>query len=214
MIQLTGRGLVISSEDEVGRLAETFAQSHCVKLEGLLEPSLLQFVSRAVETAPFERRVHEGLNPPAVDMCLADEALLRHLLFVFNDEGFFNFIDHVTGCGSIGSFFGNVYRIEPETDQYDSWHNDLGDDRLIALSLNLSPAGYTGGVLQIRDVHTKLLLHEAANTRFGDAIAFRLDKDLQHRVSEVGAGPPRTAFAGWFHRNRCYVEAMKARRPV
>ena len=55
----------------------------------------------------------------------------------------------------------------------DSWHDDDGDGRMVALSLNLSTNGYRGGVLQIRDKQSGEILHEVANTGFGDAIVFR-----------------------------------------
>jgi hypothetical protein len=37
------------------------------------------------------------------------------------------------------------------------------------------------------------------NTGFGDAILFRISKDLEHRVTEVVGEVAKTAYAGWFY---------------
>ena len=64
MIQLTGNGLVASDQDEVARLAETFARVHCVKLERFLDEAILQRLTAAVEHATFVPRVHDEIDPP------------------------------------------------------------------------------------------------------------------------------------------------------
>lgn len=42
------------------------------------------------------------------------------------------------------------------------------------------------------------ILTELENTGFGDAILFRVDKNLEHRVSELQGSAAKTALAGWF----------------
>jgi hypothetical protein len=36
------------------------------------------------------------------------------------------------------------------------------------------------------------------NTGFGDVLLFRISKDLEHRVTPIMEGVPKTACAGWF----------------
>jgi hypothetical protein len=90
----------------------------------------------------------------------------------------------------------------------DDWHDDTSDGRLLAMSINLSPRGYQGGVFQMRESKSHWTLMEIANTGLGDALLFRVSSDLQHRVTEVQTGEPRTAFAGWFHSTK---ESMRER---
>ena len=54
----------------------------------------------------------------------------------------------------------------------------LAKSRVVGMSLNLSREVYSGGVLQIRNRESEALISEAANTGSGDAVIFRLSRDL------------------------------------
>jgi hypothetical protein len=73
-----------------------------------------------------------------------------------------------------------------------------GDGRVVAVSINLSTGVYGGGVLRIRKVGSQQILSEAHNTGFGDALIFRVDPSLEHRITPVEGDVPKTAMAGWF----------------
>lgn len=42
------------------------------------------------------------------------------------------------------------------------------------------------------------IIQEIHNTGYGDALLFRISKQLMHRVQEVIGDIPKIAFAGWF----------------
>ena len=123
---------------------------------------------------------------------------LASLLLAANDSRLFSFVSEVTGCGAIGCFDGRVYRLDPAQGHGDSWHSDVGDNRLVAMSVNLTPERYEGGVLQIRDEPSGEVTAEVGETALGDAMIFRIAERLRHRVSQVKGDVPRIAFAGWF----------------
>ena len=208
MIQLTRSGLRGSSPGEVVRLADTFATSHAVKLPRLLEPALLETVSRAVASSRFTERVHAHLDPPTIDLGLDDPATHGRLLVLFNDAALFHFVEAVTGCPPIGAFQGTVYRMVPGAHHLDSWHDDVEATRLVALTLNLSPDGYSGGVLQIRKTDPPAIVHEVANTGFGDAIMFRIAAGFEHRLTPVEPGPVKIAWTGWFRREPSFLDVL------
>jgi hypothetical protein len=120
------------------------------------------------------------------------------LVLLANDPRVFREIAAITGCGRIGCFDGRVYRLAPGPDHHDSWHDDMVDHRLVAMSINLTGKPYGGGILQIRDRENGRILHEAKNHGLGDALLFRLAPHLQHRVTAVEGKVARTACAGWF----------------
>jgi hypothetical protein len=91
-----------------------------------------------------------------------------------------------------------VYRVAPGYGHYDSWHDDIVGDRMVAMSVNLSTEIYSGGLLQIREKQSKRIVQEVANVGFGDGVVFRLDDSLQHRITDIKGEVPKTAFAGWF----------------
>ncbi|MFI5179166.1 MAG: 2OG-Fe(II) oxygenase [Vicinamibacterales bacterium] len=212
MIQLTRSGLRISSPDEVDALREQFARDHAVRLPRLVDPSILENISRAIDRARFRPRRHDHLDPPAQDLALDDAALHGRLLVLFNDASLFRFVEAVSGAGPIRLFHGTVYRMEPDIHHLDSWHDDLQDTRLVALSLNLSRAGYAGGVLEIRTVDPPAIVHQVANTGFGDAVLFRIDPRLEHRLTPIEPGPAKLAWAGWFRREPAFLDLVHGRR--
>jgi hypothetical protein len=66
------------------------------------------------------------------------------------------------------------------------------------MSLNLSLKAYAGGALQMKLRDSDEIIQEIHNVGFGDALLFRISKQLIHRVQEVTGDIPKTAFAGWF----------------
>jgi hypothetical protein len=139
--------------------------------------------------------VHEGIG---VELATTDEIVLSLLHLLTNDPKLFQIVQEITGCSPIGCFTGRVYRMTPGCEHYDSWHEDMMQDRMLAMSINLSSRVYSGGILQIRDRNSLQIIHEIANNGLGDAIIFRLQDSLQHRISNVEGTVPKTAFAGWF----------------
>ena len=133
----------------------------------------------------------------------------RMLEFLTNDQKLFEIIQQITGCDRIGCFSGRMYRMMPGRDHYDSWHNDMLEHRMVAMSINLSEGFYSGGLLQIRDRHSQQILHEVANLGVGDAIVFRLAHSLQHRVTNVEGAVPKTAFAGWFRSQPDFYQELR-----
>ena len=194
MIQLRKAGLVADRED-VERLRCEFEENHFVMLRDLLDPQLLSLVLSHFERGQWRDSVESGFYSECVLENCAAPALLQ---FVSNTPKFLETISEITGCDALTWFVGRVYRMRPNIDHTDKWHDDDADGRLIGMSVNLSPRGFEGGLFQMREAKSRRMLVEIANTGLGDAIFFRLSHDFQHRVTEVPGGEPKTAFAGWF----------------
>jgi len=182
------------SAAELAELRDEFGKHHCVVLPGLLDRALADGLARRVEQSDFYRLEHEGVG---VEACMESNATLAWLLLLVNDNRVRDVVESISGCGQIGHFDGRVYRLEPATEHYDSWHSDLVDNRLVALSINLGTQQYEGGALQIRDRRTNEMA-ERRNPELGDALLFELGEYLEHRVMPVAGENPRTVFAGWF----------------
>jgi hypothetical protein len=208
MIQLTKAGLVADREDVV-RLRGQFKKTHWVRLTSLLDPELLSLALSYIEHGRWQEQVVSGtysyseyvLEPGAADN------LLR---FISNAPRFLETIGEITGCDSLSWFESRVYKMEPNG-HADEWHNDAVDGRLIAMSLNLSPRGYQGGIFQMRERSSRRMLAEIANTGLGDAILFRVSRDFEHRVGAVQTGEPKVAFAGWFSTDQSIRERLASR---
>ncbi|MEK7436109.1 MAG: 2OG-Fe(II) oxygenase [Pseudomonadota bacterium] len=197
MIQLQKSGEIINP-DEVLRLKSEYQAHSCVRLPGLLGADLLKYLLTRLEQQPWIRRDHGGIG---ADEVLDDESARRLLHFVANAPGFLEAIRVIGCCPEISEFRGEVYRLAPNSDHYDTWHSDAAQtrkQRLIGMSINLGSRAYSGGVFQLRDEETARTIFEVANTGYGDAILFRLSNRLKHRVTPVTGSEPRMAFAGWF----------------
>jgi hypothetical protein len=202
MIQINRSGVTFrGAPGDLQNLRSQFDQRHCVLLRDFFEPELLALVRRRLESAGFQDHHDSGI---AEELMAQDKTLNGLLHIVTNNPKLFELVKEITGCDPIGSFGGRVYRMIPGGGHYDTWHSDVGDNRLITLSLNLSADVYSGGLLQIREVESGRIVHEVANTGLGDAILFRISTKLCHRVSALEGTGAKTAFAGWFKSQPSY----------
>ena len=193
----------------LAELRARFEVSHCVRLEGLLDSDLLNFLVDRLERGTWSERVHDGIG---IEHVLDEDPALHMLLFLTNAPAFRGAVQAVTGCRPLVQFNGRVYRMVPSRGHYDDWHDDMTNERLVGMSLNLSPRGYTGGTFQLRQRATHAQLAELANTGFGDAILFRISPDLEHRVTDVEGTDAKVAFAGWFRRETTDLFSMLRER--
>jgi hypothetical protein len=174
-----------------------FDARHWVKLRGLLTGPLLRIVQDGIRRATFTEVIHRGVTPPSIDVCMDPNATSALLELLCNDAALFSAIEAVTGCAPLTRFSGFVYRLSPGIGHHHNWHNDMIQNRRVAMSVNLEPAPYEGGVLQIRRRENEAIIAEVENVGAGDAILFRIDAALQHRATAVTSGV-KTPFAGWF----------------
>jgi hypothetical protein len=200
------RTAISYSAQEAERARYQFARQHCLLLPQFLESGLLQKIQRRLAAGEFYDRTHEGIGE---ELCLKTDTTAAMLEFMANDPALFQFIQQITACDTIGRFGGRIYRMIPGTGHFDSWHSDVGQDRLIAMSVNLSTEVYRGGILQVCDAQSKEIVHEVANIGFGDAIIFRIAPNLRHRVTALEGAAAKTAYAGWFRSQPDYQSLLK-----
>jgi hypothetical protein len=193
MIQLQ-KSKVIADPEDVERWKLEFRERHCVVLPRLLDVPLLDFLVERLERGRWIDNVNEDVGREIV---LFDARATGLLHFGMNAPFFLKAVQEITGCGPLTRFEGRVYRFIPNSGHHAEWHSDSGNG-LIGMSLNLSQRAFQGGLFQLRDVQTKRVLAEIANTGWGNAMLFRISKHLQHRVTEVIGEQSKTAFAGWF----------------
>ena len=204
-LQITKSGVVFSGNEKYLKLLQReFSQNHGIRLQKFIEPSLLKQIQRQINTAEFKLMENYG----AEDYMLNNttEGLLHFLL---NDKKLFKILEQITGCEPIGSLEGRIYRLSPNSGHYDRWHSDIEGHRLFTISINLSTEVYEGGILQLRDRNSKKILTRLPNVGLGDAIIFKISKNLQHKLSNMTGTTSKIAFAGWFSSKPNYESALK-----
>jgi hypothetical protein len=189
-------GVAVRNRASMPALRDAFARDHVVRLRGLLADELLDRVLRFIDEGTFAIREDAGI---AVELCLQPSRAFDLLLFVMNAPQMIEAIRELTGCAAITSFSGRIYRFDPAVAHHDSWHDDTQDGtRLIGISLNLGRTPFAGGEFELRPRAEPERTITIANTGPGDAILFRIDPALQHRVRPAVGDMPKTALAGWF----------------
>jgi len=178
-------------------LRAQFDREHYIRFSDFVESEVLDFVQRQIDAGDFYQRVHEGIASNK-ELCMAGNAGFGALLLLVNDEKLFQIIQAVAQCARIRSFEGRVYRVSAGQGHHDSWHNDVGEHRLVGMTINLSKEVYSGGALQIRERESGRIISEVPNVHAGDAVIFRLSDKLQHRITGIEGSASKTAFAGWF----------------
>jgi hypothetical protein len=183
---------------------EQFEQHDFLRLPGFIEPTLLRVVQGALRRAGFKEREYEVGR----DLTLSDNSLTNVFNVLMNDPKLFRVIRGITGCGRIGCFMGRLYQMVAQRGQAFNWHDDMLNDRKVAISINVSDATYRGGTLQIRDTSSGVRA-TIPNLGFGDAIIFRVAEHLEHRVTPVVGKFPKTAVTGWFCSRPKYISVHR-----
>jgi hypothetical protein len=181
------------SASQLRSAREDFEQHDFLRLQGFIEPELLRVLQRSVRIASFKGRAYDVGR----DLTLSDSPVTNVVNVMMNDPKLFRVVRRVTGCGPIGCFMGRLYRMVEQQGQAFKWHDDMLNDRKVAISINVSDEIYRGGTLQIRDTSSGERA-SAPNLGFGDAIIFRVAGHLEHRVTPVVGKFPKTAVTGWF----------------
>jgi len=198
-LQQTRAGLCLPDARAEGALRATYEERACVTLPRFLDAPLLARLQARIARADWRVLVHD-VGELSTELLLLDDQVPGTLALLVQDPALLAFVQRLTGCDPIGSFIGRVYRMDAGAGHHDVWHGDDDDNRMVGLSVNLSPGVYEGGVLELRERGSLRLLHRVANTGPGDAILFRIDHALEHRVTDVTGSASKIACAGWFQR--------------
>jgi hypothetical protein len=200
MIQITQSKAMVADEAQLEQLRCEFARRHCVVLPQFLTASLLERVLEKIEAAQFYSNSHRDGRKQEFgwDLTIRENEMALHLIyFLLNSCSLFQIFQRITDCSAIGSFGGRIYRSLPG--DWLNWHDDTDvSERVLGISINLSPERYAGGLFQLRERESEQIIWEAGSGNLGDAHLFRISRRLQHRVTRVEGNIPRITAAGWF----------------
>jgi hypothetical protein len=191
---------VLAGDAQLEALSARFGRHHVVHLPAFLAPDAWDVMQQYMGQAHFETKVHEALHPPARNLTIVEPTLVAFCAFALNDPAVTRTVQRLTGCGPIGSWIGDFYRMVPGQGHRDAWHDDVDGNRLVAITINLTPGPFRGGALSMRDRATGERLWTFTNDGPGDALLFRIDPGLEHWTHEVEGTTPKSAVAGWFQR--------------
>ena len=198
MIQIKQNGQVVAHH--LDRMRDEFAERRCVVLSELLEPKLLEYLQRHVDVSRMVTKSElDGATEFGKVLFLPErEPALFIFRLLLNNRRLFDLIETITNCSAIGNFFGRIHTSAAGANHQIEWHGDNSDSRLLGLTIDLGVDEYEGGVFQLRKLTTRKIICEVPRMRAGDAFIFAIAPDLQHRLTMVEEGGPRTAGVGWF----------------
>jgi len=214
MLQITGSGKLIVEGENLSLMRDTFAEQQLLRLPDLIEPPILKRVLKQVNEADFfsvKYTNEEGTLGEEMRIS-PDNPAIRLMSMLLNNPSLFQVIQQITNCSKIRSYLGRIRREQPNTGQHLSWHNDPDPKRLIAISINLSTAPYSGGLFQMREKASKRVLAEITNTGLGDAVIFQVCPDYEHRTYPVVGSVARTTCAGWFYSEPDFLTLLLSRQ--
>jgi hypothetical protein len=192
-----GRHAAVYNPDP--RTRDAFGAQRWIRLPRLLDEPLLGRLDTDISRSVFTETSHASVTTRSHDLRIVGSIASELLVLLCNDPVVLHAVEDMTGLAGLTRFNGSMYRMLPDAQHQQEWHDDLVHDRVVALSINIGATDFAGGVLEIRDREAQARVAEVANTGRGDAVLFALDRSLEHRVTAVTAGV-KTAFAGWFRR--------------
>lgn len=214
-MQLTRNGLKADSA-QLPRWRAEFAQTHCLRLPAFIEPALLDFWLRLVGRAAFvpKSETHQGSEFGFTRFVPPRDPALYFLHFLVNQPPLFRLVEAITGCPHVGNFAGRMHRSLPGGGEYLDWHDDISDHRLIGLDIHLSPAPFTGGAFHLRERPGGRETFVADYEPAGSAFLFRVSPAVEHRLTPLTGGAPRTVAVGWFRAQPDWPEYAPTLRPI
>jgi len=190
---------IFLDECKIERYKHEFAETGCVFLPGFLEKNTLQNLLNKIEKSTFQTK-WEGKEDNKFGKVLAlprESVTVFLFTAVLNNPGVFKMMQYIADCGRIGNFVGRIHRSEAGEDHEIGWHSDASDNRLLAVTLSLGTDRYSGAKLQIRETGSENITKEFGQLEAGDAVIFKIDRKLEHRLSILESGR-RTVGVGWF----------------
>lgn len=215
MLQITGTGKLIFNPEHLPHMHEQFRQEQLLKLPGFIETSILKRIMSHIEAAQFStgssahaKTARELSREITADM---NNTAFQLLIMLLNNSDLFRIIEQITDSQKIRSFIGRISRMLPNSDHHISWHDDSGNShRLVGISINLNAEPYSGAVFQMREEATQRIFAEVANPIPGDAVIFRISREIQHRLTPLEGTVARTCGAGWFYSQPDFLTVLKS----
>jgi hypothetical protein len=202
MIQISKNRLIIPDTAQITKWQKKFDEQKCIVLPNFIEEKLLQKIIHDLDSSTFREKKHFGKANEvfASDLSIQNNNSALHIInFLLNNSSFFSLIEQITNSKPIRGFSGRIYRNMPNTEHCLDWHDDTQEEnRLIAMSINLSKEKFEGGIFQIREKVSMKILKEVTCGNPGDTHIFQVSPCLEHRVTKTIGTSPRTAAAGWF----------------
>jgi hypothetical protein len=190
---------LILDENKIESYRAEYAATNCIFVGGFVEQTILQSLLKKLDEDSFKTKLEmDGEDKfGKVLALLPNHPAVFILNMLLNNPQLFDTLQQITGCAPINNFTGRIHRSESGQEHEIGWHGDNSDNRLLAISLGLGTDSYTGAKFQLRKKGTEHNLREFGQLEAGEAIIFKIDPELQHRLTVLEDGR-RTVGVGWF----------------
>lgn len=200
VVTISAHGRLSQSPRQVYATAATALQTHhALRLQRFFDPALAQELASSASVGRQSSRVVPAVDGVAI---VTEPELVRRLNALLNADPVLRIVEKIARLrrGSIAGFRGCIATRRRAAGHFSRWHDDIvsGEERVLALSVNLSHERYRGGALLIRKKSQPMRVRRYSNDQRGDALLFRVSKDVEHRVEAVRGAQSRTVFVGWF----------------
>ena len=196
---------VLVDTDKLESYQHSYETENVFVLPSLFCNSLKELIEKHLQNAQWIHNIHEDKTTSTIiakEYTLDRQNLIYKILpFYLNHPTVLNIVRAITQSPTIKRFYGRIYKFEGNNNTFDNWHNDISTEktnRIVGISLNLSPEVYQGGIFSIRNKKTKEIYKHIKHDNWGGAHFFRIHSKLEHKVDQVLGKNPRIAYAGWF----------------
>lgn len=187
------RTTILADQAMTEAVADTLATAGGVVFDNVIAPKLLESLIARAQSADFRQTDLKEFGLRGND--LSPRAGLPFCM-VLARPVFMRWLEQISGCPPVAHVEGHLVQMLPGNNL--GWHRDAGHGiRRLAMVLNLSTDRYEGGRFELRQKSTTTPMLAYQATTPGSLALFRLSNDLQHQVTQVTAGGPRTTFTGW-----------------
>jgi 2OG-Fe(II) oxygenase superfamily len=185
---------VVSGDAQAVRLH--FDEIPALILENVFAPPLLERLMARCAATEFAEDDVPDIGTREVE---APQRVGRAISLLLGQPVLLRWLEQATGISPLRAVMGRLVQTRANNRDALVWHDDMGDDkRRIAVVINLSAAGFDGGLFEIRHVGQQQPLLSFQHQGAGTMMLFAVRPDLEHRVTEISSGGPRRVYTGWF----------------
>lgn len=198
IFQISSTGIRLdAAPDTVAALQREFIERHALVFQNALAQEFFAKLQSLLSNSRFAIRQ----TPKVGEQEIESPAIAGHALsFVLGNKFLMNWINQVTACTVSRHVLGGIARLQAVSGQQLDWHDDRLDTpvRQLAMTINLSSIAYAGGDFELRRKGHQDILFRHHHGEPGSIVLFRVDQQIEHRVTPVVTGGPRLVYAGWF----------------
>jgi 2OG-Fe(II) oxygenase superfamily len=188
------QGVAILEDPAV--LRARFNEVPAIAFTGIFDPDFAAKMEQRAAATDFAEEYVDRIGSRMIEQ---PQRVGKALSLLLHTSALLEWLEQATGAAPLRAVAGMLVETRMNGRDALDWHDDREDDRRrLAVVINLSDKGFTGGQFQMRRKGEVQPVLTFDHRGVGSMLIFAVRPDLEHCVTPLSSGGPRRVYAGWF----------------